>query len=97
VLEAIALLSELNGGATAMPAVEGAWVNDDGMTVWEHPVVVYSFLRGDGFFANIARVRAFLHRMGRETSQGEVAVEFEGQFFLIREYDSPSPSTGGAP
>jgi hypothetical protein len=28
VLEAIRLLSEINGGATAMPPVEGGWLND---------------------------------------------------------------------
>jgi hypothetical protein len=28
VLEAIRLLSEMNGGATAFPPVEGAWLNE---------------------------------------------------------------------
>lgn len=40
VLEAIDLLTRLNGGATAMPPVEGAWRDDTGRTIWEHPVVV---------------------------------------------------------
>ena len=87
VLEAIHLLSELNGGATAMPPVEGAWVNDEAQMIWEHPVVVYSYMRSDSFFANLTRIREFLHRLGRETNQGEVAVEFEGRFYLIRDYD----------
>lgn len=95
VLEALALLTELNGGATAMPPTEGVWGNDQGELIWEHPVVVYSFIRSDLFFANLARIREFLHRMGRETNQGEVAVEYQKQFFLIREYDSPAEGTGG--
>lgn len=95
ILEALALLTELNGGATAMPQTEGVWGNEQGELIWEHPVVVYSFIRGDLFFANLARVREFLHRMGRETNQGEVAVEYQKQFFLIREYDSPTEETGG--
>ena len=37
VLEAIRLLSEINGGATAMPPVEGGWLNDDGEIIWECP------------------------------------------------------------
>jgi hypothetical protein len=95
VLEAIRLLSELNGGATAMPPVEGAWLNGEDHLIWEHPVVVYSFIRAEEFFASLPRVREFLHRMGRETNQGEVAVEFQSQFFLIRDFDAPSPTAGG--
>ena len=97
VLEAIALLAELNGGATAMPPTEGVWGTEHGELIWENPVVVYSFIRSDVFFANLDRIREFVHRMGRETNQGEVAVEFEGQFFLIRDYDSPTTPNEGTP
>jgi hypothetical protein len=90
ILEALALLTELNGGATAMPETEGVWGNERGELIWENPVVVYSFIRGDQFFANLTRVREFLHRLGRETNQGEVAVEYQKQFFLIREFDPPA-------
>jgi hypothetical protein len=34
--------------------------------------------------------------MGRETNQGEVAFEFETEFYLIRDYDTPTGSNGGA-
>jgi hypothetical protein len=87
VLEAVHLLTELNGGATAMPQVEGTWRTDTGAVVWENPVVVYSFIRAEQFLANIARVREFLHRMGRETNQGEVACEFNEKFYRIRQFD----------
>jgi hypothetical protein len=88
VLEAIRLLVELNVGATAMPPVEGAWMGDAGVLVWENPVIVYSFIRPDQFIANIARVREFLHRLGRETDQGEVAFEFGDRFYRIRQFDA---------
>jgi hypothetical protein len=94
ILEALSLLTELNGGATAMLPTEGVWQNDQGELIWEHPVVVYSFIRPEHFFANLPRVREFLHRMGRETNQGEVAVEYQKQFFLIREFDSVAEATG---
>jgi hypothetical protein len=94
ILEALRLLAELNGGATAMPPTEGVWGNDKGELIWEHPVVVYSFIRPREFRANFSRVREFLHRLGRETNQGEVAFEFEGRFYLIREYDSPTNPSG---
>jgi hypothetical protein len=93
ILEALRLLTELNGGATAMPPTEGVWGNDEGELIWEHPVVVYSFIRPQVFRANLSRIREFLHRMGRETNQGEVAVEFEGRFYLIREFDPTSSSS----
>jgi len=87
VLEAIRLLSEINGGATAMPPVEGGWLNDSSVIIWENPVVVYSFIRAENFTLNLSRIREFLHRLGRETKQGEVAFEFEGQFYLVQNFD----------
>jgi len=87
VLEAIRLLSEINRGATAMPPVEGGWLSDEDEIVRENPVVVYSFVLPDNFIANLPRIREYLHRMGRETNQGEVAFEFDGRFYRIRKFD----------
>ena len=87
VLEALRMLSEINGGATAMPPVEGGWLSDEAGIIWENPVVVYSFIRPDEFVANLPRIREFLHRMGRETNQGEIAFEFNRRFHRIRTYD----------
>ena len=88
VLEALQLLGQINGGATAMPACEGVWLNEKGDEIREHPVVVYSYLLSpDAFTDNLPRIRRFLHRMGRETNQGEVSFEFDGCFHRIRQYD----------
>lgn len=89
-LEALELMTRLNGGATAMPPTEGVWGTEQGELVWEHPVVVYSFVRPADFFANLPAVREFLHRMGRETNQGEVAVEFDRLFLRITTFDPPA-------
>jgi len=35
----------------------------------------------------MARLRAFLHRFGRETNQGKVVFEFNGWFWSIDKYD----------
>ena len=87
VLEAIRLLSEINGGATAIP-VEGGWRNYEGRLILEHPVVVYSYVtRPEAFLKELPRLRSFLHRLGRETNQGEVAFEFEDHFYRIRRFD----------
>lgn len=95
VLEAIHLLSEMNGGATAMPPVEGGWLSDQGEIIWENPVIVYSFIRPDQFLSSLPRLREFLHRMGRETNQGEIAFEFDGRFYRIRNFDAAE--AGGQP
>ena len=87
VLDLIRLLSEINGGATALPA-EGAWLNHERRIILEHPVIVYSHVRQPAEFRrNLPRLREFLHRMGRETNQGEIAFEFENAFFRIRNFD----------
>jgi hypothetical protein len=88
VLEALELLGTVGGGATAMPPVEGIWLDDEGEFVWENPIIVYSYVKTDQFLARLPHLRAFLHRMGRETKQGEVAFEFGGRFYRIRTFDS---------
>ena len=80
VLEAINLLATIGGGATAMPPVEGAWFNDAGTLIWEQPVVVYSYIDPDRFLSQLPTLRAFLHRMGHEADQGEVAVVLGDRF-----------------
>jgi hypothetical protein len=89
VLEALELLGQVGGGATAMPPIEGVWLSDAGEFVWENPVVVYSYIEPDAFLAQLAQLRAFRHRMGRETRQGEIAFEFDGCFYRIRAFDGP--------
>jgi hypothetical protein len=89
VLEALQLLGNIGTGATAMPAAEGVWRKSQGILVWEHPVIVYSYVHASEFAAALPTIREFLHRMGRETNQGEVAFEFADQFFRIRTFDSP--------
>lgn len=92
VLDAIRLLSAINGGATAIP-VEGGWLNEEEKLILEEPVVVYSYIADtERFRAQLPVIREFLHRLGRETNQGEVAFEFNNVFFRIRQFD---PAGGG--
>jgi len=70
VLEAQQILTEINGGATVMPPVEGSWFDkENSVVIWENPIV-YSFIVPDEFLDAVQRIREFLHRMGRETNQG---------------------------
>ncbi len=91
VLEAARLLAYIGGGVTIMPPVEGGWYDSENdRLVWERPVLVYTYIKPDKFLESLPRLREFLHRMGRETRQGEVAVEFDGEFYRIHEYDPTS-------
>ena len=89
VLEAAHLLAEFGGGVTVMPPCEGGWWNEASrQIVWEAPVIVYTYIKTEAFLRGLPRLRAFLHRLGRETRQGEVAVEFDGAFYRITAFDA---------
>lgn len=84
---AMRLLSEIGGGATRLPPAQGAWLRDDGHLIEESVHMVYSYVDGDAFIAAGAKVRSFLHEMGRSLEQGEVVVELNDRLYKIRSYD----------
>lgn len=86
--QAAVLLTRIGGGVTILPAVEGGWMNESGEIVWEHPVLVYTYIKPTEFRALLTELREFLHRLGRETSQGEVAFEFDGHFYRITQFNA---------
>jgi hypothetical protein len=88
--EAQKLLTEIGGGATAFPPVDGTWRKPDGSDLWEQTKMVYTYIDPDKLAANMPRLREFLHRFGRITNQGEVVFEFDGLFWRINKYDLPS-------
>lgn len=86
--EALRLLSIIGGGATSLPPVDGAWLDPDtGTLKRERVVLVYTYVDADKFERSINDLRKFLHRMGRETNQGEIVVEFDNRLYKIRSYD----------
>ena len=89
VLEAAEILAEIGGGFTILPPVEGGWVNENGDVIWEHPVLLYTYIKPVPFLNALPRLREFLHRLGRETNQGEVAIELLGEFHRISDFDQP--------
>jgi hypothetical protein len=87
VLDAAQLLAEIGGGVTILPPVEGGWYDGaNGRIVWERPVIVYTYVKPDIFTEKLQTLRDFVHRLGQETAQGEVVVEFDRQLFRIREF-----------
>jgi hypothetical protein len=88
VLEAAQLLSGIGGGATIEPAAEGVWFDAERDNfLWERTVRVFTFINPDAFLARLPELREFLHRFGRETRQGEVAIELAGRFWRIRTFE----------
>ncbi|MBI5535602.1 MAG: hypothetical protein HY898_22925 [Deltaproteobacteria bacterium] len=89
VLKAADLLAQIGGGVTVMPACEGGWLNEaTAQVIWEAPVVVYTYIKPEPFLKGLPKLRTFLHRLGRETNQGEIAVEFDGNFYRITTFDA---------
>jgi hypothetical protein len=81
------LLTLLGGGVTVNPPARGGWKSPSGEIIWEDIVILYSFIDSESFIRNLPILRKFLHEMGRETNQGEVACQFDGMFYKITEYD----------
>jgi hypothetical protein len=88
--EAQELLTSIGDGATAFPPVEGTWRKPDGTDLWEQTKIIYTYIDPDKLAANVARLREFLHRFGRETNQGKVVFEFDGSFWSINRFDPPA-------
>lgn len=85
------MLTTLFGGATIMPPARGKWLNPEtNTTITEEVVLVHSYARtGDANDDNKLWVlAAFLHRLGRDTNQGVVAVLIDGVFHRIHNYRS---------
>lgn len=83
VADAGAVLASLQGGgATVIRNLDGYWVDRSGEChpVDEKSALVYSFVSAEGLREGKARLREFIDRLGIETNQGEIAMEFNGKF-----------------
>ena len=87
VLRAATLLAEIGGGVTIMPRMRGGWLKPKGGILWEDTVLMYTYIRTQPFLDRVTELRSFVHRLGRETNQGEVVVEFDDMMFRITEFD----------
>jgi hypothetical protein len=88
VLEAANLLAKIGGGVTIMPPVEGGWFDQENdVIIWEKPVLIYTYIKPQLFLKHLKTLRQFLHRLGSQTNQGEIALEFDGKFYRITKYN----------
>jgi hypothetical protein len=90
VTQALEVLGRYFRGATAFPRARGVWRDDEreARLVFEEPTIVQSYAEHEAVTNEaMAAVRSFLHRLGRETNQGEVGIVIDGEYFPIRNYD----------
>lgn len=88
--QALETFASLFRGATAYPRGRGRWRDDEhgGALVADEPTVVTCYAAPEDITDEaLARLRAFLHRLGREAQQGEVGIVFDGQYYGITQYD----------
>jgi hypothetical protein len=90
--EAKRILAAIGGGYTALPPFDGGWINEQGALIEEEVFLLYTYIRPKQFLADLPKLRDFLHSLGRETGQGEVAIEFDEVFYRITEFDPEEPS-----
>lgn len=89
--ETLTVLGRLFRGATAFPPGKGVWRDDSrgGKLLQEISVMVISYVPRAELKKNLQALRAFLHRFGRESNQGEVGIIINGSYYGISEYDTP--------
>ncbi len=87
---ALTTFGQLFRGATAFPPGRGVWRDDArrGTLVFDETSLVTSYTSPAVLTAaTLSRLRAFLHRLGRDAGQGEVGLVVGGQYYGITAYD----------
>jgi hypothetical protein len=83
-------LGKLFRGATAYPKGLGVWRDDraGGRLVFDDTTIVFSYVAPtDLTNESLGELRAFLHRMGRETNQGEMGLVLDGHYIGMTTFD----------
>lgn len=87
--ECLSVMGHLFGGATAFPPGLGVWRDDESKDlVFDETVVAFAYVSEEEVNGESGKeLFSFLARMGRETSQGEVGVLFDGAYYGIQDFD----------
>src|SRR5438270_10162262 len=84
--EALKVLGECFGGATAFPQGRGVWRDDaqGGKLLLDEPVVIQCYTSEVAIEQQAARLRSFLARMGTEARQGAVGLVIDRDYLEIQ-------------
>lgn len=91
VTAALETMGTLFRGATAYPRARGVWRDDarGGVLRFEEPTIVTCYADPKAVTGVArSRLRAFLHRLGRETNQGEVGIVIGNTYYGITDFDA---------
>jgi hypothetical protein len=90
VTEALGILGQLFGGATAFPKAKGVWRDDamGGRLVMDEPVVIHCYTTPEDIADpdRLARLGSFCRKMGREGHQGEVGLVIGDEYLAFRDF-----------
>ncbi|MEW6368851.1 MAG: hypothetical protein AB1714_29835 [Acidobacteriota bacterium] len=88
--ETLRIFGTLFRGATAFPPGRGVWRDDErgGELVFDDTVLVTSYADPMALTDEVfAELRRFVHRLGRESNQGEVGIVVGGEYYGIKDFD----------
>jgi hypothetical protein len=83
-------LGRLFRGATAYPKGLGVWRDDaaEGKLIFDDTTIVFSYIAPEDLTPDaLGELREFLHRLGRDTNQGEVGLVLDGHYIGIAKFD----------
>jgi len=90
VAAALEMFGRVFGGATAYPKAKGIWRDDErgGVLVKDEPVVVHCYTTPAEIQneRNLAELRSFCRRMGREARQGEIGLVIGDEYFAVQNF-----------
>lgn len=83
--EALTVLGECFGGATAFPQGRGVWRDDarGGKLLLDEPVVIQCYTSEEALEIQAEALRQFLVRMGREARQGAVGLVIDRDYLEL--------------
>src|SRR5262245_9217561 len=84
--EALKMLGECCGGATAFPRGRGVWRDDaqGGKLLFDEPVMIQCYTSEEALNARLDDLRGFLVRLGTEAHQGAVGLVIDRDYLEIR-------------
>jgi hypothetical protein len=93
--EALRVLGELFGGATAFPRGQGVWRDDarGGKLLFDEPVVIQCYTNESQLERHALALRAFFLRMGREARQGAVGFVIDHDYLEFSFPVEPTTTT----
>lgn len=83
------LMGRLFGGSTIMPPARGAWLNPEtDELIMEDVVLVHSYTESAQATEPdvLEEIGRFVHRLGKETNQGEIGIVLNNVFHRIRNF-----------